>query len=341
MQLTTTQLASWSTLSYTITNNINYKYTISERANLTPIWGKPISKTLHNIRNKIKANAKSVYSNIGGGEHGHLGLVLTDSQYALISTTTLFYPTHPGPLIIPYGTTAHTNSNTQIVHTEEVRLFREVTGVEQALVQQIFGTDKEAYLEDIHNRTMNSINDTVVGILKNSQDNYGQLIPHDILEREDIVKKTIYNPRDSITTLFYAVGEILKLDDITGTSYTQLHSVNTAYIIIHRAGKFGLAICKWNCITELQNTWVRFKQFFCTSHQDLRETYDLTVEESGMHHANMVRDVVTGIQEALQQDHVQTKTPTVVQASADHMANTVQNTQKQLAPQLQQIQAMM
>ena len=37
-----------------------------------------------------------------------------------------------------------------IAHTEEVRLFREVTGLKQALVQQIIVTVKEAYLADIH-----------------------------------------------------------------------------------------------------------------------------------------------------------------------------------------------
>ena len=53
----------------------------------------------------------------------------------------------------------------RITHTKEVRLFREVKGVEQALVQQIIGTATEAYLADIHNRTTNYSNDTVAGVL--------------------------------------------------------------------------------------------------------------------------------------------------------------------------------
>ena len=72
--------------------------------------------------------------------------MLTDAQYALIYPTPFFYPTHPGPLIITDGTTTHANSNIRIMHTKEVRLFCEVTGVEQALVQQIVGTVKESYL---------------------------------------------------------------------------------------------------------------------------------------------------------------------------------------------------
>ena len=61
-----------------MTSNISYKYTLFKQANLTPICGKPTSKTLQNLRNEIKANAKSVYFNIWGVSHGHLGLLLTD-----------------------------------------------------------------------------------------------------------------------------------------------------------------------------------------------------------------------------------------------------------------------
>ena len=77
----------------------------------------------------------------------------------------------------------------RITHTNELLLFREVTGVEQVLVQQIVGTAKEAYLADIRNRTTNFINNTVVSVLKHLQEKYGQLIPHELLDWEEIVSE--------------------------------------------------------------------------------------------------------------------------------------------------------
>ena len=112
--------------------------------------------------------------------------------------------------------------------------------------------------------------------------------------------------------MFSAVEEILEFADITGTSYTQLQAVNITYVILHRTVKFGLAICKWNRMPLIQKTWVQFKQIFCTSHQDLRETTNLTVEDAGMHNSNMVREIVTGLQETLQQYQAQMETPTVM-----------------------------
>ena len=41
---------------------------------------------------------------------------------------------------------------------------------------------------------------------------------HEVLEQEDIIKKTIYNPREPIATMFYTVKEFLEFSDITETS---------------------------------------------------------------------------------------------------------------------------
>ena len=116
-------------------SNINYKDTLFKRSNLTPIRGKPTFEKIHKLRNEIKANTNSVYSNFGGGAHDHLGLVLNDAKYVVTSPTTFVNLIRPSPLIILDGTTDQSNSNMRIAHTEEVRLLSEVTWLEQDLLQ--------------------------------------------------------------------------------------------------------------------------------------------------------------------------------------------------------------
>ena len=128
-----------------------------------------------------------------------------------------------------------------------------MTGVEQALVQQIVGTVKSAYLADICNRTKISINDTMAGVLTLLQEDYSQLMTHELLEQEDTTKKPVYNPQNPIMTVFSSVEEIPDFADITGTSYTQSQAVNISYVILHWRIKFGLAICKRNRMPEVQN----------------------------------------------------------------------------------------
>ena len=112
-------------------------------------------------------------------------------------------------------------------------------------------------------------------------------------------------------------------------------------MIIYRTGNFGLAIHEWNCTSTVQNKWVGFKQLFWTSHQELHETTLLTVQDTGIHHANIFCDVVAGLKEVLQQEQALTETPLVFSEPSEHVVNAVQNTQHQLAAQHQQIQSTM
>ena len=177
-------------------------------------------------------------------------------------------------------------------------------------------------------------------MLTHLQENYSQLMPHKLLEYKDIVKETTYNPQYLIVTVFSAVEELLEFSNITRTLYTQLQAVNISYVIVHKTGKFVLVIFEWNLMSKIQKTWFRFKQFYWTPNQELRETLDITVEDAVIHNGNMVRNVVTGLQEVLQQEQVPTETPTFIEEPFNHVANAVQNTHQQLVTNLQQMQAM-
>ena len=64
------------------------------------------------------------------------------------------------------------------------------------------------------------------------------------------------------------------------------------------------------------------------------------MEKASIHNTNMVRNVVAGLQEALQQKQSPTDNGTTILKPIDHVENSVQNTQQQLAMQLQHMQVM-
>ena len=74
----------------------NYIDNNFEFSTLTKIQGIPTYATLKQIKNEIKANASSVQSEQGGRLNGHLGLVLTPAEYALVSATPYVRPANPG-----------------------------------------------------------------------------------------------------------------------------------------------------------------------------------------------------------------------------------------------------
>ena len=60
-----------------------------------------------------------------------------------------------------------------------------------------------------------------------------------------------------------------------------------------------------------------------------------------MHHANIVLNVVTGLQKVLQQEQAPTDNPTIIPEPVDHVVNKVQSTQQQLTTHLHQMQVVM
>jgi hypothetical protein len=66
-------------------SGINYRETYFEFPELTKVRGDPTSESLFKLRNELKANAKSVCSNLSDEDHGHLALVLSGAQHALLT----------------------------------------------------------------------------------------------------------------------------------------------------------------------------------------------------------------------------------------------------------------
>ena len=90
-----------------MTSNIDYATTYFTHDPLTKIHGEPTFTTLKNLKDELRANASSVPSNLGGGLHGHLGLILTPAEYANVTPTAYLRPNPPPPLTIAIKTMSH------------------------------------------------------------------------------------------------------------------------------------------------------------------------------------------------------------------------------------------
>ena len=92
----------------------------------TPIRGVPIHKTIKRLKLELQANGSSVKTDLGGGNHGYLGLILTDEEYATITHTQPFVPpTYPGHLTIPETATAIQAMKLREENKEAKRLYLE------------------------------------------------------------------------------------------------------------------------------------------------------------------------------------------------------------------------
>ena len=281
-----------------VTNsNINYIDTYFEFKELTKIHGEPTYDTLKQLHNQLKANATTVPSNLGGGQHGHLGLVLTPTKYALISQTPFVKPAHPGVYVPDPNNTQHMQLTLEKAHKERLRVFDEVLGVERALRQQLTSALEEPYLLSIRNRITNTINMSVHEILHmHLYAKYGKINPKKLYEQQQRVQEMHYDAISPPDVVFQAVEDLCDYAEAALCPFNQKQAVNIAYIIFNRTGKFKDGVREWIRLPPLQKTWINFKRHFQTAHTELRETEDLSLGDTpSFNQVNLMQQMVCAV----------------------------------------------
>ena len=79
---------------------VDYWTMVFEHPNLTRIHGEPNFENIQKLHKEVMANTQTVYSDLEGGTHAHLGLALSPHRYALLSNAAYNRPQHTGQLII-------------------------------------------------------------------------------------------------------------------------------------------------------------------------------------------------------------------------------------------------
>ena len=84
--------------------------------------GLPSYNTINSVHTLLKTNAISVPSQLGGGQHGLLGLVLNDALYLNLTGTDFIKPPNPGTVAtIPANSTGPQIDERVRNHKEKLR----------------------------------------------------------------------------------------------------------------------------------------------------------------------------------------------------------------------------
>jgi hypothetical protein len=271
----------------------NYRETVFAHHDLTQIQGEPTFSDLRLLTREVKANAMAVHSTLGGGAHGHLGLVLTPAQYATLSPTPFVRPVFPATLVIPAGTTAVAAANMERTYKEEIRLFREVMGVENALKQQLNKAVGSAFLDAIRDPITFVLQGTIADNLAFLVNTYGNVTPESLNDKFEEVSGAIYDPSRPIDTLFNSIVALAELAEAANVPYSEQQQITIVYNILNRSGRFTSDIKDWKRKPAAERTWINLKLHFRRAHDELRETSSETLQ--AMQQANIAQQVIEGI----------------------------------------------
>ena len=159
---------------------------------------------LKKLKNIIKVNGTSVVSNLGGGAHGHLRLVIPELEYSKIIGTTNKKIQHPGELKIKENTALHDTIILRELHNEKLQIFREKTAVKAALKSLIIAAINSIYLKELKNITTETITFTIPYIFTYLFQRYNEVSSQHLGEEEQNIREMAYNINNPHIVVSYA-----------------------------------------------------------------------------------------------------------------------------------------
>ena len=247
-----------------MTSNIDYAKTYFKYPIPTPIQGEPTHKALKRLKNELRANASSVDTDLGGGDHGYLGLVLTDIEYGNIVPTppAFIAPAYPGTLTIPATATAVQAVQAREVHNEQIRTYRECKNVEKALLRHLQTAIEAKYVEHLINEDTGLIEDDIPTVLEFLFSNYGKVASEEVKEKEAEVLSITFNPADPMIAIFRPIEQLKKLAISAKIPYSEAQLLEFGLTLIRNTRDFEKALGEWKNKPQPDKTWSNFKTHF-------------------------------------------------------------------------------
>jgi hypothetical protein len=234
----------------------------------------------------LSVNAISIPSMTCVGAHGHLGIIITQVEYATISTSPWVYPYNPNTVpIIPPGTT--TVDAVQIVrmHAECRRIYTNRTNVDQALKKLILEAYGNMYTSQLEDYMLQYANRSALEILMHLKQSYGFINPTRLAE--NYIKMTApINFQDPIDTLFKQIEDGVRYANSGAQPYMEAQYVNIAFLLILNTGAIPDACRDWQHRTPMNQTWAEFRREFSRAQRE-HIIISSTVSGTGYHTANV------------------------------------------------------
>jgi hypothetical protein len=234
----------------------------------------------------LNANAISIPSMAGGGAHGHLGIIMTQVEYATISLSPWIEPFNPNAFpIIPPGTNAVDAAQLARMHAEWRRIYTNRIHVYQALKKLILEAYANMYTSQLEDYLLQYANRSALVILMNLKQTYGFINPTQLAENYNNMTAPI-NFQDPIETLFKQIEDGVRYANAGAQPYTEAQYVSITFLLFLNTGAIPDACRDWQRRTPVNQTWAEFRREFARAQREQRIIAS-TASGTGYHIANV------------------------------------------------------
>jgi hypothetical protein len=168
-----------------MTSTLTIEYVINgfEQPTITLIHGEPTYTTIYFVQKRLNANAASVHWCRGGGNHGHLGAIISPTRYTAISPVPFIAPTNPGrTATIPNNTPPEERAILERNYITNAKEFQAYTTLQLAPKQQISKIFDSLYLQGLEDDVLAFANVSARQMMFCLFDTYGGITQNYLVE---------------------------------------------------------------------------------------------------------------------------------------------------------------
>jgi len=272
---------------------------------------------------ELAAIAANYPTPLGGGNMGHVGLVIDSETYKKLSGGHEFIkPTYPGP---------KKSLQTKTDFEQDLRIFDTCKGVEQGLKDKIIEAVEESYLIELEEDVIGYMNVTVRQMIEHLQERSGGL-DHKDVSAIAAERDAEWDVTETPAVYFNKVEKAIKQLERFNIQTDLTLCMNRAIEAFDNSGLCDAAVREWNNKDKAEKTWSNAKKFINTEYAKANKN-NLTARNTGYGAANALQVSIEDMEEEINNiaDRQQEGMESVVKAVKE-LALAIAEIKKQPAP---------
>ena len=301
---------------------------------VTKIQGQPTDRTLTQLRRELTKIAASVPTNLGGGKHGHVGIVIPDAKYVLVSDGGVSFtvPAHPGHYPASASDDPKIRAKEEAQHKGKLREFAECAGVLQVVKDFIVEAVDEEWLAEIEDELMGFEAKTPIEMLEHLEKRGGTL---DFIDTTEIKgeRDAPWDGNEHVVTYFNRIEQAVKQLERAKIVTDKQELLNQALYTFKESGELEQGLVNWTALAEPDKTWDKCKEHFSKEYSDRRRHALVEAKGAGFGSAANAREAGHAREDADRLDEMAQVTCEILQQMNEKNDEKFERMMQQMAKQ--------
>jgi len=252
---------------------------------LTKIIGEPTAETILLLTQQVYANAKGISSTLGGGAHGHLGMLMPPAEYLALAGVAFVFPAPPPSIqpAYPPGATVAVRQAEDRAYKQHVTEYNLADKVRTAIRGLIEAAVNDLYYDVLGDRLLGVGNVEPGVILAHLVANYAEHTNSTIFNNRKSLEED-WSPDEPIEVLWKRIRvcqQIATAAGAAGSPISDADAIRATLEVLEKTGVFEDALADWEAKPQ---TLAELRQHF--TKENRRRIKRLTTKGAGYHGAN-------------------------------------------------------